>query len=56
MTDNVQCAPYASGDAACIGYGPQLEASVAGAIYQRCGGVGPDQVPGEQQHSIHVAL
>jgi len=32
MVDNVQCAPYASGDTACTGYGPQPEANVAGAI------------------------
>jgi len=56
MADNVQCAPYASGDTACIRYGPQLEANVAGAIHQRCGRVGPDQAPGEQQHSVHFVV
>jgi len=56
MADNVQCASYASGDTACVGYGPQLEANVAAAIHQRYGCVGPDQAPGEQQHSVHVAV
>ena len=56
MADNVQCAPYAPGDTTCTVYGPQLKASVAGAVRQRCGRVGPDQAPGEQQHSVHVAV
>ena len=56
MTDNVQCVPYASGDTAYTVYGPQLEASLAGAVHQRYGRVGPDQAPGEQQHSVHVAV
>jgi len=56
MADNVQCAPYASGDTVCTGYGHRPEANVAGAIYQRCGHVGPDQAPDEQQHSVHFEV
>jgi len=52
----MQWAPYASGDTACTGYGPQSEANVACAILQRFGCVGPDQAPGEQQHSVHVEV
>jgi len=52
----MQCAPYASGDTACTGYEPQPKTNVAGAILQRCGRVDPDQAPGEQQHSVHVAV
>jgi len=35
MVDNVQCVPYAPGDTASIGYGPQPEANVAGASTRR---------------------
>jgi len=56
MADNVHCAQYASGDTACIRYGPQLEANVAGAIHQRCGRLDPDQAPDEEQHSVHVEV
>jgi len=56
MADNVQCAPYAPRGTACIGYRPQLEANVAGAIHQRCGRVGPDLALGEQQYSVHIAV
>jgi len=39
-----------------IGYWPLPDADVAGAIHQRCGRVGPDQAPGEQQHSVHIEV